>query len=604
MMTRHHMLLRFSGEWSVLIERGVNMASRSAQSATFRLRRVGNIRSAGLLASVALACSSPTASAQQHGDPVAPFPVSIKVDAGQSLGALPPAWRFFGADEPNYVTMKDGRKLIAELGSLRRDKVFFRTHNLLNTGDGTSAFKWGSTDIYKEDANGHPIYDWTVVDRIIDTYRAAGVRPYLQLGFMPRALSTAPADVPYQHSWRPGFRYDLISGGWAYPPKNYDKWAELIYQWTLHNVKRYGRNEVENWYFEVWNEPNGPAYWKGTREEFYKLYDYAVTAVRRALPTARVGGPETAGPGGAMMDGFLAHVTTGRNAATGATGSPTDFLSFHAKGKPEFVEGHVRMGIARHLQQADAGFAKVANGPAALRTKPIVIGESDPEGCAACPGPQNAYRNGTMYSSYTAASMARIWDLARKRNVTLEGMLAWSFTFEDQPWFAGYRQLATNGIGLPVLSVFRLMAMLQPERIAASSDHQVPLEAITAAGVRAAPDVGALATRGPGGRIDILVWHYHDDDLPGPDASIRLSLAHGGSIKRATVWKVDRAHANAYAAWQAMGSPQSPDEHQYATLEAASKLSAESLAPVKVKGGNRMIEIRVPRQGVALVELN
>lgn len=287
MMTRHHMLLRFSGEWSVLIERGVNMASRSAQSATFRLRRVGNIRSAGLLASVALACSSPTASAQQHGDPVAPFPVSIKVDAGQSLGALPPAWRFFGADEPNYVTMKDGRKLIAELGSLRRDKVFFRTHNLLNTGDGTSAFKWGSTDIYKEDANGHPIYDWTVVDRIIDTYRAAGVRPYLQLGFMPRALSTAPADVPYQHSWRPGFRYDLISGGWAYPPKNYDKWAELIYQWTLHNVQRYGRNEVENWYFEVWNEPNGPAYWKGTREEFYKLYDYAA-AITAAAHTDRL----------------------------------------------------------------------------------------------------------------------------------------------------------------------------------------------------------------------------------------------------------------------------------------------------------------------------
>ncbi len=107
------------------------------------------------------------------------------------------------------------------------------------------------------------------------------------------------------------------------------------------------------------------------------------------------------------------------------------------------------------------GFAKIAAVPE-LASKPIVIGESDPEGCAACPGPQNAYRNGTMYSSYTAASFARIWELAEKQRVNLEGVLTWAFEFEDQPWFAGYRQLSTNGIDLPVLNVFRLFAKLGP----------------------------------------------------------------------------------------------------------------------------------------------
>ena len=141
--------------------------------------------------------------------------VTMTVDATRSEGKLPPVWRFFGADEPNYATMKDGRKLLVELGKLRHGEVYFRAHNLLNTGDGTPAFKWGSTNAYTETRDGKPIYDWTVVDRIIDTYLARGVHPYLQIGFMPEALSTAPADVPYQHLWRPGFDYKLIATGWS-----------------------------------------------------------------------------------------------------------------------------------------------------------------------------------------------------------------------------------------------------------------------------------------------------------------------------------------------------------------------------------------------------
>lgn len=117
------------------------------------------------------------------------LPVSIRVDVSQKRGELPPIWRFFGADEPNYAYMKDGRKLLTELGQLRPGQIYFRTHNLLTTGDGTPALKWGSTNAYTEDSRGNPIYNWTILDRIFDTYLQRGVKPYVEIGFMPKALS-------------------------------------------------------------------------------------------------------------------------------------------------------------------------------------------------------------------------------------------------------------------------------------------------------------------------------------------------------------------------------------------------------------------------------
>jgi len=527
-----------------------------------------------------------------------PFPVTIRVDASRPIGELKPIWRFFGADEPNYATMKDGRKLIGELGALRPKQVYFRTHNLLNTGDGTPALKWGSTNVYTEDAKGRPVYDWTVLDRIFDTYIARGVRPYAQIGFMPQALSTNPE--PYQHEWRPGLRYDAITTGWAYPPKDYAKWGELAYQWVKHCIKRYGRAEVEQWYWEVWNEANIPAYWRGSPEEFYKLHDYAVAAVRRALPTARVGGPDVAGSGGAFMDGFLRHVVSGRNYATGAVGTPTDFLSFHAKGAPTYVDGHVRMGIANQLTTIDQGFAKIAAVPE-LKSKPIVIGESDPEGCAACQGPSLGYRNGTMYSSYSAAVFARKHELAALRGVNLEGALTWAFEFEDQPYFAGFRAIASNGIDLPVLNVFRMFSQMRGRRIATESSAQIPLAKIMTSGVREQADVGALASADDS-TVAILVWHYHDDDVAGPDAAVSLSLAGlpAGGI-RLTHYRIDDTHSNAYAAWRRMGSPIAPNDKQYQELLEASKLARmEPPTPIRGESGETVMTFTLPRQGVSL----
>lgn len=521
------------------------------------------------------------------------FPVHIQVDAAASQGKVEPIWRFFGADEPNYATMKDGRDLLTSLGALSPGHVYFRAHNLLSSGDGTPAFKWGSTNAYSEDADGKPVYDWHIVDHIFDTYLARGVKPYVEIGFMPEALSTHPE--PYQHAWRPGLDYRNIKTGWAYPPKDYAKWEELVYQWVTHCVARYGRTEVSSWYWETWNEANLDFYWGGTRDEFFKLHDTTVRAVRRALPEAKVGGPDAAGTRDDYLDVFLAHEA--------ASATPVDFISFHAKGAPSFVDGHVRMGIATQLQVADHDFASIAASP--FKDKPIVIGESDPEGCAACQGPSNAYRNGTMYSSYTAASFPRIEALAQRRGVYLQGALTWAFEFEDQRYFAGFRQLTSNGIDLPVLNVFRLFAMMKGDHVQATSDHQAALDAVLSDGVRNAPDVGVTATR-DGDKIAVLIWHYHDDDLTGPGAQVTLDVAHMPAAfakgAMAVQYRVDATHANSFAVYQAMGSPLAPNDAQYAALKAASELKGDS-APVAMKSKTGTLSFDVPRQGVTLVML-
>lgn len=526
-----------------------------------------------------------------------PFPVRITVDAASPQGDLPAIWRFFGADEPNYATLPHGQELLAELGDLRPRQVFFRAHNLLTSGDGTPGLKWGSTNAYTEDAEGRAVYDWTILDQIFDGYLERGVRPYAQIGFMPEALSVKPE--PYRHRWRVGAPYEEIYTGWAYPPTDYAKWEGLVERWVAHCVERYGAEEVAGWYWQTWNEPNIP-YWQGSREEFFRLHDHAIAAVRRALPTARVGGPDVAGDGGEFMDAFLEHCLHGENLATGERGTPLDFVSFHAKGAPQTVDGHVRMGLREHLRTIDAGFARIARHPE-LRTTPIVIGESDPEGCAACQGPQLAYRNGTMYSSYTAASFPRKLELAARHGVNLEGALTWAFEFEGEPCFAGYRALATCGIDKPVLNVFRMFARMPGQRLAASSDAQAPLDDILRGGVRGAPDVGVLAGR-DADRLAILVWHYHDDDLPGDPARISVEVRGWKAAAEPTHWRIDADHSNAFTRWKAIGSPTRPTPEQAAALRKRDGLETADPPRIEADGDRLTLSFDLPRQGVSLLE--
>jgi xylan 1,4-beta-xylosidase len=528
------------------------------------------------------------------------FPVNIKIDAAKPTGPLNPIWRFFGADEPNYAYMKHGSELLGELGVLKKDQVFFRTHNLLTTGKGEHGLKWGSTNAYTEDADGNPIYDWTIVNRIFDTYRSKGVRPYVQLGFMPKALSVKPD--PYYRPYN-NVTFEEFCAGWSQPPNDYAKWEELVYQWAKHCVERYGEEEVLQWYWQTWNEPNN-AYWGGTREEFFKLHDHSIRAVRRAIPKAKVGGPDIAdGKGGNFLENFLNHCLKGTNAASGEKGTPLDFISFHAKGKPTQVDGRMRMGVSNQLGEINDAFAVVAKYPE-LKNTPIVIGESDPEGCAACQGPHLAYRNGTMYSSYTAATFPRKLDLADKHGVNLEGALSWSFEFEGQPYFAGFRSLATNGIDKPVLNVFRMFSRMDGQRLSVVSDGAVSLDTIVKTGVREKPDVSAFAAR-DGNRITVLAWHYHDDDVTGAAADITLNLSGTPSGNpKITRTLIDENHSNSFTAWLAMESPKSPTADQLRELVEASQLAVvPDTKLVSPAAGELDITFSLARQGVTLLEL-
>src|SRR5581483_8668506 len=332
----------------------------------------------------------------------APQRVNIQVHVNQPDGSLPPIWNFFGYDEPNYTYAPNGQKLLGEIAALSPSPAYVRVHNLLTSGDGSAALKWGATGVYQEDASGKPVYNWTILDRIFDTFHEAGLKPLVEIGFMPEALSTHPQ--PYRHNFPNG----PIFTGWAYPPKDYQKWSQLVFQFVRHLRDRYGDVEVRAWLWEVWNEPD-IEYWKGTAEEYFKLYDFTIDAVLRALPEARVGGPDSTGPGSPraaeFLRMFLEHCAHQRNYVTGKTGSRLDFVSFHPKGAPKWMGDHVQMGIAHQLGAIEKGFEIVRSFPE-FESAPIILGESDPEGCAACSArnnPQNSYRNGPLFAAYTAA---------------------------------------------------------------------------------------------------------------------------------------------------------------------------------------------------------
>jgi xylan 1,4-beta-xylosidase len=534
--------------------------------------------------------------------------VSIRVDLNRKVGAYKPIYSWFGYDEANYTTMQHGRALLKELHDLSPVPVYIRVHHLLTSGDGKAELKFSSTNIYREDSSGKPIYDFTILDGVFDAYKQAGVLPLVELGFMPKDLA---ADLPNRHEpYQVHYPQSTVSGMSNNPPKDYNKWEELVRVLTAHLVKRYGRDEVLRWYFEVWNEPDID-YWHSSPEDYWKLYDYAVAGVRKALPQALVGGPASTSPGHEkahlFLKNFLEHVNSGTSAATGGV-IPLDFISFHAKGAPTIHESVVTMGLNRELTDVDQGFALVASFPK-FRHLPIILSEADPEGCAACSSkvnPANNYRNGTLYPAYTAAAFKGMFDLEDRHSVNLISMLSWSFEFEDKDYFEGFRSLTTNGVDKPVLNVFRMFGMMSGERVRTESTGSIPLDTLVAMGVRQQPDIDAFATVAGKGAA-VLLWNYHDVNQPAPAVPTTVTISGiPAGVTRVLLqhYRIDDTHSNAYTAWQRMGSPQHPTAEQYAELQSAGQLQLlTSPAWLDVMHGQVTISAELPRQGISLLRL-
>ncbi|HZG68779.1 MAG TPA: hypothetical protein VEZ12_18700, partial [Herpetosiphonaceae bacterium] len=179
--------------------------------------------------------------------------VTIRVDAGIRLGTLPHNWTYIGYDEINYTYTPDGRELLAKFMVLQDGPYYVRAHHLLCTGNCHGVPKWGSTNAYLEDAAGDPIYDWTFVDLVLDTILAHRCKPFVELGFMPLDLADTSCYDPAQDTWT---LQHYRTYGWACPPKDYQKWYDLIYQLVTHCADRYGVDEIRSWYWELWNEPD------------------------------------------------------------------------------------------------------------------------------------------------------------------------------------------------------------------------------------------------------------------------------------------------------------------------------------------------------------
>ena len=529
-----------------------------------------------------------------------PATVNVSVDATAAGTPLERVWPFHGYDEINYTTTPEGEALLGTIAAAHTAPVHVRSHFLLNTGDGTPALKWGSTNVYTEDAAGNPVYSWDLTDGIMDTITGVGAFPFVEIGFMPEALSTHP--TPYRNS-----STTMLDGGCFYPPTDYTKWADLISTWAMHADERYP-NVAASWLWELWNEPDF-AYWQGTVAEYATLYDYTESALHAVLPNAQLGGPAVAGAGGSFLPQFLKHCATGINAVTGATGTRLDLVTFHAKGGVDIVGDHVEMDLRTQLRLHRAGFSAVAAVSQFSQT-PIYVTEADPDGCAACPvsgTPADAYRLSPAYGAYEIAMMKHSLELEAQVGVKLGGLLTWAFTFPGTPYFAGYRTLATNGVNLPVMSAFKLLGRLDGTRLPLTSSGARTLDDILANGVRGEPDVDGMATlNGPA--VQVLVWNYHDDIVTAPATPVHLTLevpASFGAIARVSHLRLDESHGDAYTAWVSQGMPASPSAAQVAALKQAMDPSA--LVPDRTVSvaadGSLSVDFDLPRFGVSLVTI-
>jgi xylan 1,4-beta-xylosidase len=268
------------------------------------------------------------------------------------------------------------------------------------------------------------------------------------------------------------------------------------------------------------------------------------------------------------------------------------------------------MNVSASLQNVRDAFAIISSYPSE-KHKPVVIGEDDPDGCAACATPAYGYRNNLIFPSYTAAAFSRDIDLASRYGINLEGALTWAFEFDDRAYFDGLRVLATNQIDKPILNIFRMFGKLHGQRVNATSSGQISLDDILAHSVRNESDVGVLAAYNTTTRtLSAMVWNYHDDDLPKPDAQITLDVSgldeHWGGCQKARVthYRIDNSHSNSYTRWLEFGAPQDPTTDQIADLKTAGQLQMLGKPMyVPVRDGKVEIEFALPIHGTSLLVL-
>jgi xylan 1,4-beta-xylosidase len=471
---------------------------------------------------------------------------AIVIDASAPAHPFPHFWeRMFGS----------GRAILSLRESYRNDlrdvrKItgfeYVRFHAIFHDEVG----------IYDEDAQGHPVYNFSYVDQIYDGLLANGVRPFVELSFMPKQLA---ADKNALHSF--WYRQNVS------PPKDWNQWDDLITQFTRHLVDRYGIEEVSQWYFEVWNEPNLD-FWAGDPRQatYWQLYDHTARSLKQVSPRLRVGGPATAQA--AWADAFIRHCAENK--------VPVDFVSSHVYGndKSEDVFGtHETIPRDRMVCRA-------------VKKVHDQISASPMPGLPLFWTEFNAsymFEPDVTDSPYMGPWLA---DTIRQCDGLVSEMSYWTFSdvFEEQgvvkqPFYGGFGLMAAGGIPKPAYNAFRILHQLGDERLAVASDS-------------------VLATRRRDGTLVVAAWNLAPPGTAGADKDVKLTF-RGTGLSQAMVTRLDPEHGDAHKAYLAMGSPRYPTETQIRQLRSAAELSAPEVHELK----NGSVAIKIPAHGLALLEL-
>jgi len=476
-------------------------------------------------------------------------PIPIVIDGNAAAHAFPHFWeRMFGSGRA-ILSLRAGYRRDLRRVKSATDFRYVRFHGIFDRGVG----------LYTLDAAGRPDYNFTYVDQIYDGLLRQGVRPFVELSFMPPAMASRPQSM--------GFWYAPTVA----PPKQWRLWSDLIRRFAQHLVSRYGIDEVSHWYFEVWNEPNG-SFWGGDplQATYFHLYDVTARALKSVSPRLRVGGPATMQA--AWVPAFIRHCASQH--------VPVDFVSTHVYGD-DTAENvfHTHTAISRRdmvIRAVRKVHREVAASP--LPHLPIIFSEF------------NATYTGTepqvTDSAYIGPWLA---NTIRACDGLVHSMSYWTFSdvFEEggvvkSPFHGGFGLIAAGGIPKASFNDFRLLHRLGQERLAVASKD-------------------ALVTRRADGTLAIAVWNYAP---PGPDGAAKtyqLDLRNVPGARRAYIWRVDRDHGSALTAWEAMGEPRFPSFAQRRILLQAAQLPAPRIQTLSA--AEPRLTLRLRPHALALIEL-
>ena len=470
----------------------------------------------------------------------------IAIDAHAAGKPFPHFWeQMFGSGRARLSmrqSYRDDMQRVKKVTEFR----YVRFHAILDDENG----------VYSEDAHGNPVYNWSYVDQIYDGLLGNGIRPFVEISFMPKALASR---LDYQSFWY----HPIVS-----PPKSYDKWDALITAFAKHLVARYGIDEVAQWYFEVWNEPNID-FWAGkpAQQTYFELYDHSARALKAVSPRIRVGGPATAQA--AWVSDMIAHATQNH--------VPLDFVSTHVYGNDSAENVfHAPRPIPPHGMVC----------PAAEQVHKEILHSARPDIPLIWSEFNASYSNQQEItdSIYMGPWMANT--ISQCDGLT-QMMSYWTFSdvFEEQgviktPFYGGFGLVAEDGIPKSSFDAFELLHALGTERLAENADD-------------------VLVTRRKDGALVIAAWNLVEPGAGGAEKTVNLDLKGIADGARATIRRVDAQHGDTLDAWKNMGSPNFPTREQTAALRKASEMGPPETRTVQ----RHRLTLTLPPMGLAVVEV-